>query len=133
MYGCDYYVYYKLFKEIKKSNLRIEMIFEDEIIEGVGLIDEENDFLGDGECFKLIEILLLFGNYEKSNQYFLEEDIYIEGCKNFLLIIVQFFRLEFYLKFSKRKKIKSNKNMKEEDSYSLGEEFGEKEDVVLVC
>lgn len=67
MYGCDYYVYYKLFKEVIKSNLRIEMIFEDEIIEGVGLIDEENDFLGDGECFKLIEILLLFGNYEKSN------------------------------------------------------------------
>lgn len=130
MHGRDHHAHHKLSKEIKKSNSRTEMIPEDEITEGVGSTDEENDFSGDGERLKSTETLSSSGNYEKSNQHLPEEDTYIEGRKNPSLTTVQSFRPELHPKFSKRKKIKSNKNMKEEDSYSSGEESGEKEDAV---
>ena len=130
MHGRDHHAHHKLSKEVIKSNSRTEMIPEDEITEGVGSTDEENDFSGDGERLKSTETLSSSGNYEKSNQHLPEEDTYIEGRKNPSLTTVQSFRPELHPKFSKRKKIKSNKNMKEEDSYSSGEESGEKEDAV---
>ena len=130
MHGRNHHTGHKLSKEVIKSNSRTEMIPEDEITEGVGSTSGENDYSGDGERLKSTETLSSSGNYEKSNQHLPEEDTYIERHKNPAVTTVQSFKPELHPKYSKRKKIKSDTNMKQEDSYSSGEEFGKKEDAV---
>ena len=127
-HGRDHHTRHKLSKEVIKSHSTTEMIPEDEITEGVGSTSGDNDSSGDGERLVSTESLSSAGNNENSNQHLPVEDSYIEGHKNPALTTVQSFKPERHPKFSKRKKIKSVKNMKEEDSYSSGEESGEKED-----
>lgn len=127
-HGGDHHTRHKLSKEVIKIQSGIEMIPEDEITEGVGSTSGENDYSGDGERLKSTETFSSSGNNENSNQRLSVEDSYTEGHRNPALTTVQSFKPERHPKLSKRKKFKSDVNMKEEDSYSSGEESGEKED-----
>jgi len=125
MHGHDHHSLHKQSKDVEKSRSKAEMIPEDEITEDVGSTSEGNDYSGDD---KRLSSFSSSGNYEKNNQHRPVEDTYIEGHKNPALSTVQVYKPGRHSKFSKRKKIKSDKNIKEENSYNSGEESGEKED-----
>ena len=124
MHGHDHHSQHKQSKKVKKSRSKTEMIPEDEITEDVGSTNEGNDYSGDDERLSSFSNS---GNYEKNNQLRPVEDTYIEGHKHPALATVQFFKPERHPGISKRKKHRSDKIIKEKDSYSSGEESGEKE------
>ena len=124
MHGHDHHSQHKQSKKVKKSHSKTKMILEDEITEDVGSANEGNDISGDGERLSSFSTS---GNYVKNNQLRTVKEAYTEGHKYPALTTVQFFKPGRHPKISKRKKNRGDKNIKEEDSYSSGEESGEKE------
>lgn len=130
MHGRDHHTRHKQSKTVKKSHSKTEMIPEDEITEDVGSTSEGNDYSGDDNRLavqKSIETFSSSGNYEKSSPHRPVEDTYMEEHKKPPLTTVKSFKPGLRPKFSKRKKIKSDKNIAEDVSYSSGEESGERE------
>ena len=111
-------------KQVKKSHSKTEMIPEDEITEDVGSTSEGNDYSGDD---KRLSSFSSSGYYEKNNPHRPLEDNYTEEHKRPALTTVQFFKPGRRPKFSKSKNNQSDKNIKEDGSYSSGDEPGENE------
>ena len=124
MHGLDHHTRHKQSKKVPKSHSKIEMIPEDDITEDVGSTSKGNDYSGDDESLSSFSSS---GNYKKNNQRRPVKDTYSEGHIKPALTTVQSFKPGHHENLSKRIKIKSDKNIKEEDSYSSGEVSGEKE------
>lgn len=102
------------------------MLFEDEIIEELVLMIEEISYLGYNEKVKFLKLLknfLIYIYYVKDVFYYFVEDICIKDKKIFFGI-VELFKLGNYRYFSKYSKLKQEKDIVEDYSESLGNEFG---------
>ena len=127
MHGRDHHTSHKQSKKVTKSHSKTEMIPEEEITEDIGSASEGNDYSGDDKRVKSFKTLSSSGNYKESNSHRPLEDNYIGEHKKPALTTVQVFKPGRRPKFSKSKKFKSDNTIKEDVSYSSGEESGENE------